>query len=104
MIRHIVALRFKPGTSAATKASLYADLAALSGHIDGILDFRTFSNVSPELALVRGFDDLFWFDFRDAAVRDAYLIDAAHQAAGGRIVAKTQGGPDGVFVFDVALG
>lgn len=103
MIRHIVALRFRDGTSAATKASIYRDLAGLSGHIDGILDFKSFSNVSPELPLVRGYNDLFWFDFRDAAVRDAYLVDPEHQAIGGRIVAETEGGAEGVFVFDVAL-
>jgi hypothetical protein len=103
MIRHIVALRFRDGTTAETKAGLYADLAGLSGHIEGILDFKSFANVSVELALVRGFNVLFWFDFRDEAVRDAYLVDPAHQAIGARIVAETAGGPDGVFVFDVAL-
>jgi hypothetical protein len=103
MIRHIVALRFRAGTTPATKATLYRDLAALRGHIDGILDFRHFDNVSVETPLVRGFNDVFWFDFRDTAVRDAYLVDAAHQALGARVVAELEGGADGVFVFDVAL-
>jgi hypothetical protein len=103
MIRHIVALRFRAGTPAATKAALYADLRGLAGHIEGILDFQSFDNISVELPLVRGFDDLFWFDFRDLAVRDVYLADAAHQAIGSRIVAELEGGADGVFVFDVAL-
>jgi hypothetical protein len=103
MIRHIVALRFRPGTPQATKDRLYAELAALSGHIDGILDFQARPNVSVELPLVRGFNDLFWFDFRDVAVRDTYLTDPVHQAVGGRIVAELEGGADGVFVFDVAV-
>jgi hypothetical protein len=103
MIRHIVALRFRPGTDPAVKAALYRDLAALAGHIEGILDFRSFENVSVETPLVRGFDDLFWFDFRDASVRDAYLVDPVHQAVGGRIVEQLQGGADGVFVADVVL-
>lgn len=102
MIRHNVALRFRPGTPPATKAALYRDLAALRGHIDGLLDFRHFDNVSVESPLVRGFNDLFWFDFRDAGVRDAYLADAAHQAVAGRILAELEGGADGVFVFDVS--
>lgn len=103
MIRHIVALRFREATSARTKAALYRDLAALSGHIDGIFDFRHFSNVSVETDVVRGFRDVFWFDFRDEGVRDTYLADSAHQAIGARIVAELEGGIDGVFVADVAL-
>lgn len=103
MIRHIVALRFKSATPAATKAGLYAELKALSGHIDGILGFHAAPNVSVELPLVRGFNDIFWLDFRDEAVRDTYLVDPVHQAIGGRIVAELDGGADGVFVFDVAV-
>lgn len=103
MIRHIVALRFREGTATQTKAALYRDLAGLSGHIAGILDFRHFSNVSVETEVVRGFRDVFWFDFCDEAVRDAYLADPAHQAIGARIVAELEGGIDGVFVADVAL-
>jgi hypothetical protein len=103
MIRHIVALKFKPGVTAAKKAELYAALKGLDAHIDGILDFRSFTNVSIETPVVRGFNDLFWFDFRDAAVRDAYVVDPEHQKVGARIVAETEGGPDGVYVFDVEL-
>ena len=100
MIRHMVSLRFKPGTNASVKAGLYADLAALSDRIDGIVDFQTRRNVSVEDALVRDFRDLFWFDFRDVSVRDAYLVDEVHQAIGARIVSELDGGPDGVFVAD----
>lgn len=100
MIRHLVALRFRPGTSDATKAALYRDLAALDARIDGILDFQSRRNVSVEDPLVRDFRDLFWFDFRDATVRDAYLADEVHQAIGARIVAELEGGADGVFVID----
>ncbi len=103
MIRHIVALRFKPGTTAATRDRLYGELQGLSGHIDGILAFRSFANVSVELPLVRGFNDLFWFDFRDISVRDAYLADPVHQAIGGRLVAELQCGAEGVFVCDVEV-
>jgi hypothetical protein len=103
MIRHIVALRFRPGTPQATKDRLYAELAGLAEHIDGILDFQARPNVSVELPLVRGFNDVFWFDFRDLSVRDAYLVDPVHQAVGGRVVAELEGGADGVFVFDVVV-
>lgn len=103
MIRHIVALNFPETTPEPVKQQLYAELAALRDHIDGIEDFRSFSNISVEDAVVRGFKDLFWFDFRDIATRDAYLADPAHQAVGKRLVATTAGGVDGIFVMDIAL-
>ncbi|MDB5661521.1 MAG: hypothetical protein JWS10_4136 [Cypionkella sp.] len=102
MIRHIVALRFKAGTTEQTRTALYTELAGLSAHIDGILDFQSSANVTVE-PLSRGFNDVFWFDFKDTAVRDAYLIHPAHQAAGARIVAETEGGIEGIFVFDVVV-
>jgi hypothetical protein len=101
MIRHIVALRFAQGCAQAEKDRIFADLAGLRGVMAGILDFQAGRNVSVE-PLSRGFDDMFWFDFQDAAVRDAYLIHPAHQAVGARIVAAT-GGIEGVFVFDLDL-
>ena len=100
MIRHLVALRFKSGTGDDTKTALMNDLAGLSGHIGGIIDFQVRQNVSVEDPLVRGFRDLFWFDFRDTQVRDLYLDDPVHQSIGARIVAELDGGPEGVFVFD----
>lgn len=103
MIRHIVALRFRADVSAEKKAALYAELRGLSRHIEGILAFQSFANISVELPAVRGFNDLFWFDFKDVAVRDAYLADPVHQAIGKRLVDALEGGVDGVFVFDVAL-
>ena len=102
MIRHIVALRFRAGTPDAVKSAVFADLAGLQHSIPGVLAFHAGPNISVE-PLSRGFDDVFWFDFRDAAVRDAYLVDPAHQAIGARIVALTEGGPEGVFVFDLAM-
>ncbi|NQV82110.1 MAG: Dabb family protein [Alphaproteobacteria bacterium] len=103
MIRHLVHLRFKPGTDAATKQGLYDRLAGLKTRIDGVQDFQHRANVSVERPLVRGFLDMFWFDFRDVAVRDAYLADEVHQAIGGDIVACLDGGADGVFVCDVEM-
>lgn len=103
MIRHLVALRFKQGTTQETKDRLMNDLAGLSDHIDGILDFQVRPNVSVEDPLVRDFRDLFWFDFRDESVRDVYLEDATHQEIGSRIVSELEGGADGVFVCDFEM-
>ena len=103
MIRHLVLLRFKDGVSAGVKQSIYAELASLRDRLGGIIDFHAGPNVSVETDLIRGFKDVFWFDFADVAARDAYLIDTHHQAAGARIVAHTQGGAEGVIVVDVSI-
>lgn len=103
MIRHLVHLRFRSDVERREKEALYAELAGLSGHIDGILDFQQRTNVSVETPLVRDFLDMFWFDFRDASVRDTYLEDPTHQAIGGRIVERLEGGADGVFVCDIEV-
>ena len=103
MIRHFVGIRFKDGTPDAVKQGLMDELAGLRDRIDGILDFQARPNISVEDPLVRGYRDVFWFDFRDTTVRDVYLGDPVHQDIGGRIVAELEGGPDGVFVFDYAV-
>ena len=100
MIRHLVGLRFREGTSKAVKQGLMDELASLENRIDGIIDFQARPNISVEDPMVRGFRDLFWFDFRDEAVRDTYLEDRQHQAIGARLVAELEGGANGVFVFD----
>lgn len=103
MIRHLVHLRFKNDVSPNVKLELYQRLAELSAHIDGILDFQSRANVSVETPLVRGFLDMFWFDFKDTKVRDTYLTDATHQAIGADIIAQLEGGADGVFVCDIEV-
>lgn len=103
MIRHLVHLRFAKDTSEADKQALYHQLASLSGHIGGIIDFQHRTNVSVETPLVRCFDDMFWFDFTDETVRNAYLEDSVHQAIGAEIVSRLEGGADGVFVCDIEV-
>jgi len=103
MIRQIVALKFLNDVSTEKKAALYRELAALSEHIDGVLDLSTFANVSQETPVVRGFHDVFWFDFSDTHVRDAYLEHPTHKAVGAKLVAAVQDGLDGIFVIDVEL-
>ncbi len=103
MIRHLVHLRFRGDVAEATKIGLYDRLEGLSDRIEGILDFQHRQNVSVETPLVRGFLDMFWFDFRDVSVRDAYLVDEVHQQIGADIVACLEGDADGVFVCDIDL-
>ena len=103
MIRHQVFLRFKDSVSATQIKSVYDQLAGLRSYVEGIADFQYRDNISVELPLVRDFNHMFWFDFKDLAVRDAYLINEQHQQVGANIVALLEGGADGVFVCDVEL-
>ena len=103
MIRHIVLLRFPPDLRAGVFEDLMGHLSALRGHLPGILDFQSGVNVSPETAVEHGNGHGFWVDFEDAAARDAYLEDPAHQAIGAKLVHACQGGIEGITVFDMEL-
>ncbi len=100
MIRHFVLLDFRDDVSRETRDSIFLDLAGLQD-LDGVTGFHAGPNVSVETDLIRGHHDGFWFDFTDAAARDAYLVNERHQAVGARIVAHTKGGIEGVTVFDI---
>ena len=103
MIRHIVLVRFRDDITAEQKAEIFDGLNALRNHLPGIADFRSGPNTSPEHHLVRGFNDLFWFDFEDVNARDTYLDDPEHKAAGARLVSLTEGGRDGICVADIEV-
>ena len=100
MIRHIVLVRFRADVTDQEKADIYRALGELRGHLGGILDCQFGPNVSPETAVVHDFNDGFWFDFEDAAARDAYLNDEKHKAAGSRLVKLAEGGLGGITVAD----
>ncbi len=101
-ILHCVFLNFRPDISAAQKAELYGEIAALQGKLPGLLAVAVGNNVSPE-GLDRGFGEGFVVTFADEAARDLYLADPDHRQIGGKIVAATQGGLDGVFVYDLKI-
>jgi hypothetical protein len=102
LIRHCVFLRFRPAVTRAERAALYADLAALRAELPGMMSLIAGPNASPE-GLGKGFDEGFIADFRDVAARDAYLENPRHRAIGARIAAATEGGPEGIFVFDLDI-
>lgn len=103
MIRHLVAVRFKQNTSKRDIIAIAGALAELETKLYGIADFAFRENISPETALIRGFNHIFWFDFDTAEDRDEYLEDPQHKAVGAQLVAMTEGGLDGLFVWDVDL-
>ena len=99
MIRHIVFVRIRPEVQRHEVEGLFAELAALKDVVPGLLSFASGPDSSPE-GLARGYTHAFSVDFVDAAARDAYLPHPAHQKAGARLVAATQGGLDGLAVLD----
>ncbi|PZX18782.1 stress responsive alpha/beta barrel protein [Palleronia aestuarii] len=102
MIRHFVHLRFDEAVPEMHRRELFTALAGLADHIDGILDMQDRTNVSPERDLVRGFDHVFWLDFRDASARDTYLADPHHLAIAAQLL-DAVGGPEGIFVCDMEM-
>jgi hypothetical protein len=103
MIRHQLLLRFRPEVPDDTKARLFGDMSEVAETFEGIADFQTRRNISGEADLVRGFNDIFWFDIVDMETRDRFLADAAHLEVAGRIVEYLSGGLDGVAVADFQL-
>lgn len=103
MIKHLVFLKYAPDVSSDVKTGILDDLENLKSRIDGILAFGHRTNLSPEDDVVHGFKDMFWFDFRDIATRDAYLADEIHRGIAERIVAAADGGAEGIFVCDIEL-
>lgn len=102
MIRHCVFVKFDLDFGRAQRDAIYAGLEALRAKLPGMRRVHAGNNVSPE-GLAKGFDEGFFVDFDNAAVRDAYLVHPDHQALGGRIVAAAQGGTAGIIVFDFDL-
>lgn len=103
MIRHCVFLRFRPEIPAADRAAMLGEIAALKGRLRGLMAVHIGANVSPEAGMDKDYADGFMVDFRDAASRDAYLADPAHQATGRKLVAAARGGIEGILVYDLEI-
>jgi hypothetical protein len=96
-------MKYADSVPQAQRDALMRDLATLQTEIDGMEDFGTGRNVSPETDFVHGLTDMFWIDFRDGRARDAYLGNETHKAIGGRIMESLDGGAAGIFVCDLEL-
>jgi hypothetical protein len=79
MLRHVVLIRFKPDTPAATIGEIEDAFAALKGKIDAIEALEWGTDCSPE-GKAQGFTHCFFLTFAGAAERDAYLPHPDHKA------------------------
>jgi hypothetical protein len=77
-VKHVGLLKFKEGTSQEQIDQVFADLMDLTETIDGIEDYVSGPNNSPE-GLSDGLTHGFVITFRDAAARDAYLPHPEHE-------------------------
>jgi len=103
MIRHCVFVRFRPDVGRNQRNAILGEIAALKGRLKGIDAVHLGVNVSPETGMDKGFAEGFIVDFQNAASRDAYLVDPAHQAAGAKLVAAADGGVAGILVYDLEI-
>lgn len=78
-VKHIVLLKFKEGVNQDQIDGLFSQLLDLSESIEGIEDYVSGLNNSPE-NLNQGYTHGIIMTFHDAAARDAYLSHADHQA------------------------
>jgi len=79
ILRHVVLIRFKPGTASDRIRAIENAFAALQAKIAGIEALEWGTNCSPE-GKHQGFTHCFLLTFASAAARDAYLPHPDHQA------------------------
>lgn len=103
MIRHCVFLKFKTEIRDTEKQTLYSELKALGAILPGIVKFDAKANSSPEIGMDKGFSDGFIIDFDTPKSRDIYLDAPEHKAVGAKLVAASQGGADGIIVYDMEI-
>lgn len=100
MIRHIVLVRFRSDVGEAAISAILAALGPLSARLGFAVAWGR--SESPE-QIERGYLHGFVADFRSWDHLASYQADAEHKAFGAALVQNTQGGLDGILVFDLAI-
>ena len=94
-LKHLVCVRFKPGTTEEQIRQVETAFAQLSQKVSGITGFETGRNVSAENK-DKGFTHIWILTFESEKMRDRYLTHPDHQAF-SKVLATVR---DDVFVFD----
>jgi hypothetical protein len=103
MIRHIVLIRFRPSVTEARIAELFDALHQIEGKVPGLISITSGKSESPE-KIERGYLHGFVADFADWAALQAYQDHPDHKRLGAGLVAASDGGIDGILVFDLPVG
>jgi hypothetical protein len=77
-LRHVVAFKFKEGTSPAKVDEIVTAFGGLKKKIRAIAKFEWGTNVSPEKR-DKGFTHMFVLTYKSEKDRDNYLVHPAHQ-------------------------
>jgi hypothetical protein len=77
-VKHVALFKFKEGIAQEQIDQAFDQLLELSESIDGIEDYVSGANNSPE-GLSQGYTHGFVMTFRDAAARDAYISHPDHE-------------------------
>src|SRR5438094_9945883 len=94
-VKHVALMKFKDGTTPEQIDQAFDQLLELSESIDGIEDYVSGANNSPE-NLNQGFTHGFVMTFKDAGARDAYLGHPDHD----RVKAAVLPNIESVLIFD----
>lgn len=97
-IKHIALFKFKEGTSEELINQLFLDVLDLTENIEGIEDYVSGANNSPE-GLNQGYTHAFVMTLADAAARDAYLAHPEHEKIKALILPLAES----VLAFDFEL-
>jgi hypothetical protein len=94
-VKHIALLKFKDGTSEEQINQLFNDLLDVSETVDGIEDYVSGANTSPE-GKSAGYTHGVIITFSDSVARDNYLVHPEHK----RFLESAHAVVDSVVVFD----
>ena len=101
MIKHVVLLRFAPGTAEEDVTTIFRELAGLKEKCPGLLDFCGGPYSSPE-GLDKGYTHAFIMTFDSEENRNVYLEHPDHETVKRLIFPHLDNGLDGVVAFDFA--
>ena len=102
MIRHIVLIKFRRDVSESEISAVFDQILAIRSVMSGILSITAGKSESPE-KIERGFMHGFVADFADSDALARYQDHPDHKRAGAELVRLSEGGIDGILVFDLPV-
>lgn len=100
MILHCVFCKIAPDAAPDEVNAVFQGLAQLCETLDGALSFQAGPNRDFE-EKSKEFKAGFVIHFHDKDALDTYAMHPIHKALGNRLCDLTEGGADGIIVFDI---